>query len=111
MKKIVKVYLQDILESIEKIEEFVKGVNKREFEDNTMLQDAVIRRLMIIGEAVRRIRDSFDEVVEELPWKEILGMRNVLVHEYDEIEVDVLWQVIEKGELRELKEKVEGLLG
>lgn len=83
MKRDIRVYVEDILEAIEKIEEYMKGLNADEdFYNNTQLQDAVLRRLEIIGEAVKNIPQEFKGRYLDIPWKQIAGMRDILIHEY-----------------------------
>jgi uncharacterized protein with HEPN domain len=77
--KNIKVFLQDILESINLIEKYTQGLSKEEFldkeRDNIQMKDAIIRRLAIIGEAVNNIPNSFREEYSNIPWREISGMR------------------------------------
>ena len=83
MKRDARVYIEDILEAITKIEEYMKGLkNDEEFYDNTQVQDAVLRRLEIIGEAVKNVPQEFRGQYPEIPWKQIAGMRDILIHEY-----------------------------
>jgi uncharacterized protein with HEPN domain len=81
-KRNLDLYLDDIQESIEKIEEYTKGITLEKFLKNTQIQDAVLRRLEIIGEAVRNLPDDFKKKHSEIPWNMISGMRNVVAHEY-----------------------------
>ena len=71
MRRDIKVYLEDIWESIEKIEDYIKGVPEQEFYQNTQLQDSVLRRLEIIGEAVKNIPDNIREQHPKIPWRQI----------------------------------------
>jgi uncharacterized protein with HEPN domain len=88
-------YIQHILKCIRKIRKFVKGVSKKEFSGNEMIQDAVIRNFEVIGEASKKITPEFKKVYFEIPWKEISGMRDKLIHDYLGVDVDVLWKTIE----------------
>lgn len=106
MKKTSVEYLQDILGSIEMIVKYMEGVTWEMFADNMQLQDAVIRRFEIIGEASSRLENKFRAQYEMIPWKKIVGLRNILIHEYDQVELDHVWQTLEKGELESLRDVV-----
>ncbi|MEK7208534.1 MAG: DUF86 domain-containing protein [Patescibacteria group bacterium] len=109
MNKDIHVYLEDILESIEKIEGYTKGLDFAEFEENTEHQDAVIRRLEILGEAVKRISQSVREEYPDIPWKQIAGMRDILIHEYADVSLKRIWKVV-TNELAPLKEAIQAML-
>ncbi len=104
-KRDVKVFLEDILESIEKIEEYTTDVDEEEFYENTFVQDAVLRRLEIIGEAVKNIPDDFRAKYPDIPWRQIAGMRDVLIHAYFGVNLRRVWKVI-KEDVPELKLKI-----
>ena len=76
------VYLQDILESIDHIQRFLDGVSEEEFYENVEKQDAVLRRLEIIGEAVKNLPEEIIENHPGIPWRQIAGMRDIISHEY-----------------------------
>ena len=109
MKRDIKVYLQDILESIKLIREYTAGVSEKEFTTDSKLQDAVIRRLEIIGEAVKNLPQKFREQYREMPWKAIAGMRDVLVHEYFGVEMRRINKVL-KEDLVDLEAKLKIIL-
>jgi uncharacterized protein with HEPN domain len=81
VKKDPTVFLSHILDSINLIEEYTAGVNEKEFHKNRSLQDATIRRLEIIGEAVKNLPQSFKTKHPDIPWKQMAGMRDILIHE------------------------------
>ncbi len=105
MKKTPKVYLYDIIDSIGLIEEYVDGKSKDDLLTERRLQDVIVRRLQIIGEAVNRISEMFKEIPTEhpeIPWRKIKGLRNVVIHDYAKIDFALVWDVIKK-DLPELK--------
>lgn len=100
-----KLYLDHIVGAIKKIEKYTAGVTFEEFEKSTLLQDAVVRELEIIGVAAKHISETTKKKHENVPWREILGMRNKLIHEYFGVDVEVVWETITK-DLETLKEKL-----
>lgn len=93
-----KLYIVHVLEAIEKIEKYTKGLNKGQFlsKDNEIVQDAVIRELQVIGEAVKSFSEGIKEQNLSLPWRDIEGMRNKLIHEYFRVDLKVVWGTIQK---------------
>lgn len=106
MKRDFRVYIEDILECISKIEEYIKGVSEEDFYKNTQIQDAVLRRLEIIGEAVKKIPEEVRSNYPEIPWKEMAGMRDVLIHEYFGINMKRTWKVA-KEDVFDLRGKIQ----
>lgn len=96
------VYIEHINQAIEKIFQYSKGLTKESFKTNEMVQDAVIRNIEIIGEATKKISRDFRTTYYEIPWKEMAGIRDKLIHDYMGIDVDVIWKTIEI-DLTELK--------
>jgi len=94
MPKEYKVYLNDILECIEKIEKYTKGVSYEKFAKSTLLADAVIRNLEVIGEAVKKIPADVKRKYSGIEWKKISGLRDVLIHEYFGINLEIVWDII-----------------
>jgi uncharacterized protein with HEPN domain len=94
MKRDVRVYIEDVLESISAIEEYTQTLTEEEFHNNRQVQDAVLRRFEIIGEAVKNIDKNFKSKYPDIPWKSIAGMRDVLIHEYFGVNLKRVWNVI-----------------
>ena len=86
-------YLTDIFESIESIEEYIRDVDVVTFLSNKEKQDAIIRRIEIIGEASGKIPISIREKYPNVPWTKIKGMRNVAIHHYFGVSPELIWQV------------------
>jgi len=95
MKRDVNLFIQDILENIRDLEVFSRGLNKEEFAKNKLKQNAIIRSLEVIGEAVKNIPDSFREKHSSIPWKDISGLRDILSHAYFGLDIDRVWNIIE----------------
>jgi len=108
MLKSIKVYLDDIQESIHKIETYVKGYDYGKFIEDGKTIDAVIRNFSIIGEAANRIPPEVQEEHSQIPWFEMIGMRNKVVHEYSGINEEILWKTIQE-DLPKLKEQLKEL--
>ncbi len=75
---------------------YVEGVMQHEFLRDTKLQDSVVRRIEIIGEAAGRISSAFRDENSEIPWNEIRGMRNRMIHAYDDIDMDIVWETVQQ---------------
>jgi len=95
MKKDAQVFIKHILECIELIEEYTKGKSKADFLASKQLQDAVIRRIEIIGEAAKNLSGDIKDKYAGIPWKRIAGMRDILIHEYFGIDLELAWKVVE----------------
>ncbi|MDP3043606.1 MAG: DUF86 domain-containing protein [bacterium] len=109
MQKDPKIFLEHILESINKIEKYVKDIDESDFNNNFLVVDAVVRNLEIIGEAARNLDDNFKSANIHIPWRDIADFRNVLIHEYFGVDKEKIWLVIKK-DLPELKKEIKILL-
>lgn len=85
--------LADILEAIERIKKYTE-IEKHVFENDELIQTWVLHHLQIIGEACRSMTVKFRAEYPEIPWSQIIGMRNILVHQYFEIDTDIVWEAI-----------------
>lgn len=88
-------FLLDMLQSAELILSYTDQCSKDEFIENIQLQDSVIRRLLVIAEAAKRVSAATQQSLPNIAWTEINGMRNRLVHEYDDINLGIVWDVIQ----------------
>ena len=109
MKRDYRVYLDDIAESIEKIENYTQGKSWSDFERDTELQDAVLRRFEIIGEAVNHIPSEVKEKHPGVEWKKASGARNIFAHEYFGVNLKRVWDTVTK-DLPELKKQIQKII-
>ena len=89
-------YIEDILDSIKSIEEFIKGMNFDDFENDKKTVFAVIRSIEVIGEATKNIPKSIIEKYPKIPWKDMAGMRDKVIHEYFGVDLKVVWKTIKE---------------
>jgi uncharacterized protein with HEPN domain len=101
-------YLEDMLDAMEKAELLVEGISYEQFETDFRINFAVVRALEIIGEASKRIPDSVRTRYSEIPWKAMAGMRDRIIHGYDNVDYQIVWGVVKKDipEIKPLLEKV-----
>jgi uncharacterized protein with HEPN domain len=104
------VYLQHILDAAARVESYLDGVEELDFYATPLLQDGVIRCLEIIGEATKRLSDDLRERAPDVPWRDISGMRDKLVHEYHGVDLEAVW-ITATQDLVELQHNVSRLPG
>jgi len=109
MRRDDTVYLRHILDAIAKIEEYLTGIDRVAFEASTMTQDAVIRQLEIIGEATKRLSQGLRSANASVPWQDIGGMRDKLIHDYMGVDVETVWLTI-REDLPSFKIQVQAIL-
>ena len=108
MKRNTNLFIDDILENIDLILDSVNGTGEKDFKSNRLVIDATIRRLEIIGEAVKNIPEEIKNSTPKIPWKKIAGMRDILTHSYFGVNAERIWGVI-KSDLPDLKDNIKKL--
>jgi uncharacterized protein with HEPN domain len=96
MKRDYKLYLKDILEAMESVEKFVQGMDFERFKKDDKTVSAVVRKFEIIGEATKQIPDKIRQDYPGIPWKEMAGMRDRLIHFYFGVDYKLVWETIKK---------------
>ncbi len=91
-----RLYLIHITECIERIESYIGGKDKQQFLDSTLIQDAIIRNLQTLAESTQRLSDASKETISGIDWFKIAGFRNVLVHDYLGVDIERVWNILEK---------------
>ena len=101
--------LWDMVQAIQRIQEFTAGLTFAEYQASILVQSAVERQLEILGEAANRISEEFRQAYPEIGWRRVVGLRNVIIHRYDQIQHDILWNIT-TSELINLLAQLELLL-
>ncbi len=109
MRRGYRLYLEDILESVNSIQRYADTLSYEELTRDKMRVDAIIRNFEIIGEAAGKIPQEVREKYPTLEWRKISDFRNILVHEYFQIDLEILWDII-KNKIPELKSQIESII-
>lgn len=109
MKRNPRLYLTDILESIQTIEHYTQGVTQERFETDKLLQAGMLHWLQIIGEASTKLPSELKKQHPEIPWRDVAGFRHIVVHDYFAIQLPRVWKVVTE-DLLPLKETVQQML-
>ncbi len=109
MKRDSRLYLDDIFDAVEKIQNYVEGLTFEQFSEDSKTVDAIVRNFEIIGEATKRVPLETKEEYPQVPWKLMAGTRDKLIHEYFGVNLQVMWKAI-KEDLPPLKRSIKQLL-
>ena len=101
-------YLDDILDGVEKIKRYTREMTYEEFVDDSKTVDAVLRNFEVIGEAAKNVPDEIRQEYDDVPWSEMAGMRDKLIHGYASVELQIVWTTIEK-EISALETQIESV--
>jgi uncharacterized protein with HEPN domain len=102
-------YLEDILDAIDKAEILLRDVRYAQFEADFRINFAVVRALEIIGEATKRLPDSLREEYPDIPWRGMAGMRDRIIHAYDTVDFEIVWDVV-KRDIPRIKPQIQQIL-
>ncbi len=102
-------YLRDVLDRIAKIRRYIEGYDYESFCDDEKTSDAVIRNIEVIGEAIRHVPDDLRQKYPKIPWRQIAGMRDKLIHDYLGVDLEYVWNVASMR-IDELEADIKGIL-
>jgi len=105
VRKDDSVYLRHVLDAICRIEEYTRGITHENFLRSHLRQDAVIRQIEVIGEAVKKLSPELKGRHPEIPWKDVAGMRDKLIHDYFGVDLDAVWDTVKK-DIPPLKDEI-----
>lgn len=109
MKKDEFTYLRHILERLNKIIEFTKDMDDQDFLNNNLVQEAVIRQFEVIGEATKKISSEFRNNYPTVPWKDMAGMRDKLIHGYEGVDYWIVWETV-INDVPKIKDEIEKII-
>jgi uncharacterized protein with HEPN domain len=101
--------LVDIVQAMQRVLRFAQDLSRDRLNEDEMRQSAILYQIMIVGEAVKRLSPEFRFQHSQVPWKQMAGMRDVLTHQYDEVDLDVVWEVVQ-SDIPQLLELIQPLL-
>jgi len=105
MSRDIDLYLDDIIDAVENIQDYTSGIDYDDFISNRMCIDAVIKNLLVIGEAVKKIPEEIRSKHPSVYWRNFAGLRDILIHAYFRIDDDILWDIVQ-NKLEDLREEV-----
>ncbi len=108
MRREYQAYLNDILESLKRIQRYTGNMTYNDFIKDELVQDGVLRNLEIVGEAIKKIPDEIKNIKPQIEWRKIAGLRDILVHGYFGIDLEIVWDVV-KNKIPGLKQEIEEL--
>ena len=108
-KQDIRLFLGDILDAVGKVEKYIKGMSFEDFVQNDMAVDAVVQNLEIIGEASGHIPEDIRSKYPEIPWKRVVGFRNIVIHGYFDVDLEIVW-TIATNRLQEVKHGIRRML-
>ncbi len=109
MSRDPRVYLEDVLESIRRINAYVTGLDEAGLGADELRLDAVVRNLEVIGEAVKQLPEQITQQQSDVEWRKIAGLRNILIHHYFGIDVGIIWDVVQ-NKLPDFERQIRAIL-